>query len=214
MSKCLSLFGENHDLGSGLLFGDHRRNRQRTWLRRWMQPCFEVSWRYGSGWGVARGRSRPVWRNDTGDLGRSIHWLLRAKPEQHQRNGNEGRGHRRSKGPVTESEPVPRRPIFQARPDVWKQGWRSGRISDDLECLIDRAEQRSLRFVIVPAPGARPLMYHQLSREIGFSGSESIENLFLDLFAIHRNFSASRFLAKNSLDLTVPSGISSIAATS
>ena len=54
---------------------------------------------------------------------------------------------------------------------------------------------------------------HMLLKTVA-SGGQRVEESRLALFAVHRSFSASAFLAKNSLDFTVPTGTLSIWAAS
>ncbi len=58
------------------------------------------------------------------------------------------------------------------------------------------------------------LMRGNLWDKTGFIGRQRIANFLSALLAVHFNFSASCFLAKNNLDFTVPMGMPSISATS
>jgi len=88
------------------------------------------------------------------------------------------------------------------------------RIDDHTEPDLEGAKQIKLCGVKLVAGFAGVLVRGNLDGKAGFAGRQRIADFLSTLLAVHRNFSASCFLAKNNLDFTVPMGMPSIPATS
>ena len=87
-------------------------------------------------------------------------------------------------------------------------------IHEGVQACVDRAEQLPLGLEILGATATGLEMITGCGAQKLLTGSEGLEHLLLALSAIHRNFSASCFLAKNNLDFTVPMGTAKISETS
>src|SRR6202008_4060469 len=82
------------------------------------------------------------------------------------------------------------------------------------QALFELTEQPGLRFEVSLARRAVLLVRCHSAGELRLSRRQGVQNSFLRLLAVHRSFSARCFLAKNSLDFTVPIGMPSMPDTS
>jgi len=127
---------------------------------------------------------------------------------------------KQSCGPYGGYVPMPprvrrkRRLFRQAHAHPRKKRWGNRLIHEGVQARVDRTEQLPLGLEIFGATGTRLDMITGFAAQKLLTGSEGLDHLLLALSAIHRNFSASCFLAKNNLDFTVPMGTAKISETS
>ena len=152
-----------------------------------------------------RDNRRPI------DHSAAVPWPTPQQANADRQNSNDGNScNAPSKAPRLASDAI----FGDPRPQARQQRRRNRHIHHRSHARINRPKEVHLCFMNFSALRAHPQMRRKLYVHRALSTRQRINHLFLTPLAAHRSFSANCFLAKNSLDFTVPIGMPNISETS